>query len=185
MIHLEADVNNESIDSASRHTTAARAGRSSAAANRDGKFLTFELAGEEYGLEILRVREIIGMMDITAVPQTPSFVKGLINLRGKVIPVVDLRLKFGLSEKEYTERTAIIVVEIRTSRGTIQMGIVVDTVSEVMNIAGSDIENTPDFGTQMKTDYILGMAKVKGRVIILLEIGRVLTDEEMAMLAGD
>ncbi|MEW5723352.1 MAG: chemotaxis protein CheW [Thermodesulfobacteriota bacterium] len=151
---------------------------------REGKYLTFELAREHYGLDILRIREIIGMMDITQVPQTPPFVKGLINLRGKVIPVLDLRLKFGLPEIEYTERTAIIVVEIKTDAGAVQMGIVVDTVSEVMNISGADIEDTPNFGGRIRTDYILGMAKVKGRVIILLDIGEILTDEELTLVGA-
>ena len=149
---------------------------------RDGKYLTFELARELYGLEILKVREIIGMMDITAVPQTPAFVKGLINLRGKVIPVADLRIKFGMAEMEYTERTAIIVVEISAEGSSVMMGIVVDNVSEVISIAGQDIENAPNFGTRLKTEYILGMAKLKGRVIILLDIEMVLTDEELTLI---
>lgn len=160
-------------------------GSEAAALDREGKYLTFELADENYGLEILKVREIIGMMDITAVPQTPKFVKGLINLRGKVIPVVDLRIKFGLPEKEYTERTAIIVVDIRASSGLVQIGIVVDLVSEVMNIPGTDIEDTPNFGTGLKTDYIFGLAKAKGRVIILLDIDLVLTDEELTLAGGE
>ena len=149
---------------------------------RENKFLTFELGKETYGLEILNVREIIGMMDITAVPQTPSFVKGLINLRGKVIPVVDLRLKFGLPEHDYTDRTAIIVVEIETAAGAAQMGIVVDTVSEVAGITADQIEQTPNFGTRLKTEYIIGMAKVKKTVIILLDIGHVLTDEDLTLI---
>jgi purine-binding chemotaxis protein CheW len=159
------------------HRPAAEAGGA-----KDGKFLTFELAGEHYGLEILKVREIIGMMDITPVPQTPHFVKGLINLRGKVIPVVDLRLKFGLREMDYSERTAIIVVEIQSNQSTVQMGIVVDNVAEVANIAGVDIEPTPNFGAELKTEYILGMAKTKSRVVILLDIETVLTDESLTLL---
>ena len=151
---------------------------------RDGKYLTFELGGELYGLEILKVREIIGMMDITSVPQTPDFVKGLINLRGKVIPVLDLRLKFGLPEMDYTDRTAIIVVEIDMDEAVVHMGIAVDTVSEVINITAGDIESTPNFGARLKTEYITGMAKVKGRVIILLDIGLVLTDEDLTLLGG-
>lgn len=150
--------------------------------DREGKFLTFVLTNELYGLEILKVREIIGMMDITSVPQTPGFVKGLINLRGKVIPVIDLRLKFGLPEKEYTERTAIIVVETHAGTSAVQMGIVVDTVSEVTNIMSEDIEDTPNFGTRMATEYILGMAKIKNRVIILLDINKVLTDQELTLV---
>ncbi len=146
---------------------------------REGKYLTFTLGKEEYGLEILKVREIIGMMEITGVPQTPEYVKGVINLRGRVIPVIDLRLKFGLSAADYTERTCIIVVEVKGEGGAIQMGIVVDSVSEVLNIMGEDIEPTPTFGTRLNTQYILGMAKVKGRVKILLDIDKVMTAEEM------
>jgi len=143
---------------------------------REGKYLTFGLGGEEYGLEILKVKEIIGIMNITAVPQTPKYVKGVINLRGKVIPVIDLRLKFGMENLEYNERTCIIVVDIE-SRGLskVIMGIVVDSVSEVLNIKGEEIEATPTFGVSLNTDYILGMAKVKGTVKILLDIDKVLT----------
>ena len=148
-------------------------------ADRDGKYLTFSLAKEEYGIGILKVREIIGMLAITPVPQTPGFVKGVINLRGQVIPVVDLRLKFGMEELEYTERTSIIVVEVRGQSGNIPIGIVVDSVSEVVNIKGEDIEDTPTFGTRLDTDYILGMAKTEGGVKILLDIDRVLSAEEL------
>ena len=150
--------------------------------NRDGKYLTFVLSREHYGLEIMKVREIIGMMDITAIPQTPLFVKGLINLRGKVIPVLDLRIKFGLEEKVYSERTAIIVVEIVSNSGPVQMGIVVDTVSEVMNISQNNIEPVPNFGTKLRTEYIMGMAKVKGKVVILLDMDVVMTDEELTLV---
>jgi len=150
--------------------------------DREGKYLTFTLAGEEYGISILKVKEIIGMMPITTVPQTPPYVKGVINLRGKVIPVVDLRSKFGMDSIEYTERTCIIVVEIAGSATTIPMGIVVDSVSEVLNIKSGDIEETPSFGNQLDTDYILGMAKVGGGVKILLDIDRVMNADEMASL---
>jgi purine-binding chemotaxis protein CheW len=143
-------------------------------AAREGKYLTFSLAGEEYGIGILKVREIIGMMSITPVPQTPEFVKGVINLRGKVIPVIDLRLRFGLDATAYTERTCIIVVEIHGESGSIPLGIVVDAVSEVLNIRSADIENTPSFGVKLNTDVILGMAKTDGGVKILLDIDQVL-----------
>ena len=119
-----------------------------AVADREGKYLTFALAGEEYGIGILKVKEIIGLMPITTVPQTPGYVKGVINLRGKVIPVADLRLKFGMEAMEYNERTCIIVVEVKGANQTILMGIVVDSVSEVLNIKGTDIEDTPNFGSQ-------------------------------------
>jgi len=147
--------------------------------NREGKYLTFSLAGEEYGIVILKVKEIIGMMPITSVPKTPFYIKGVINLRGKVIPVADLRLKFDMSEMDYTERTCIIVVEIREGNGNILMGIVVDSVSEVLNIKNGEIEDTPTFGTQMDTDYILGMAKTGGGVKILLDIDKVFGSENI------
>jgi purine-binding chemotaxis protein CheW len=147
--------------------------------NREGKYLTFSLAGEEYGIVILKVKEIIGMMPITPVPKTPFYIKGVINLRGKVIPVADLRLKFDMSEMDYTERTCIIVVEIREGNGNILMGIVVDSVSEVLNIKNGEIEDTPMFGTQMDTDYILGLAKTGGGVKILLDIDKVFGSENI------
>ncbi len=149
---------------------------------REGKYLTFTLAEEEYGIGILKIKEIIGMMPITSVPQTPEFVKGVINLRGKVIPVIDLRLRFGMGEIDYTERTCIIVVEIDGQAGTVLIGIVVDSVSEVLNVKGDDIADTPTFGTKLNTEYILGMAKMEGGVKILLDIDQVLSSEEIAAL---
>jgi len=149
---------------------------------REGKYLTFSLAGEEYGIGILKVKEIIGMMAVTHVPQTPGFVKGVINLRGKVIPVVDLRLRFGLEAAAYTERTCIIVVEVTGAQGHVMMGIVVDAVSEVLNIRGSDIENTPTFGVRLNTDFILGMAKASGGIKILLDIDKVLNSEDLVAI---
>lgn len=156
-----------------------------AMAEREGKYLTFNLADEAYGIGILKVKEIIGMLPVTSVPQTPDFVKGVINLRGKVIPVVDLRARFGMAEMEYNERTCIIVVEIDGQTGTILMGIVVDSVSEVLNIKGEDIESAPAFGARLDTNYIFGMAKMEGGVKILLDIDRVLNADEIASLAED
>lgn len=147
--------------------------------DREGKYLTFVLSSEEYGLEILKVREILGMMEITAVPQTPSFVKGVINLRGKVIPVIDLRIKFGMPEVEYTPSTCVIVVEV----GGVQMGIIVDTVQEVLDIVEENIEDAPRFGSQVNTDFILGMGKTGERVSILLDIEKVLTSQELVVVA--
>ncbi|MFO7910722.1 MAG: chemotaxis protein CheW [Desulfotignum sp.] len=149
---------------------------------KTGKYLTFTLADEEYGIGILKVKEIIGMMAITSVPRTPDFVKGVINLRGKVIPVIDLRLKFGMPSIDYTDRTCIIVVEIDADDMTIQIGIVVDAVSEVLNIKEEEIENAPSFGTSLNTDYILGMAKIDKGVKILLDIDRVLSAKEIKIL---
>lgn len=145
-----------------------------AVTGREGKYLTFTLADEEYGIGILKIKEIIGIMPITSVPQTPDFVKGVINLRGKVIPVIDLRLRFGLEPVPYTDRSCIIVVEIVGATGNLMIGLVVDSVSEVLNIKGGDIEDTPTFGIRLDTDYILGMAKVGKSVKILLDIDRVL-----------
>lgn len=211
--------------------------------DREGKYLTFSLAGEEYGIGILKVKEIIGMIPITTIPRTPFYVKGVINLRGKVIPVADLRLKFGMEEMTYTERTCIIVVEalavhmekcweskecgkkecpgygnrdlrcwnisgtfcrdeiqgsfhqkIEACRhcdfyqtahnrsAVLTMGIVVDSVSEVLNIKNGEIEDTPAFGEQVDTGFILGMAKMHGEVKILLDIDKVLSKEEMLEL---
>ena len=150
--------------------------------NREGKYLTFALADEEYGIGILKVKEIIGMMPITPVPQTPVFVKGVINLRGKVIPVVDLRTKFEMESIDYTDRTCIIVVEIEGKEESIQIGIVVDTVSEVLNVRESDIEDTPTFGTSVNTEFILGMAKIEKSVKILLDIDAVLSAQELSEL---
>ena len=153
------------------------------AAGQEGKFLTFSLANEEYGIGILKVREIIGMMPIRTVPQTPGFVKGVINLRGKVIPVVDLRLKFNMSEADYTDRTSIIVVDVGQGEDrSIHIGIVVDYVSEVVNIKADEIEAAPAFGSRLNTEYILGMAKIGKGVKILLDIDRILAGEDLAGL---
>jgi len=144
----------------------------------------FTLAGEDYGLEILKVREIIGMMDITAIPQTPEYVKGVINLRGRVIPVMDLRLRFGLPPVDYGERTCIIVTDVQSPQGAVQVGVVVDAVSEVLNVSGKDIEPPPGFGGRIDSGYILGLAKAKGAVKILLDIDRVLAVSELARFEG-
>jgi len=150
---------------------------------KEGKYLTFALGDEEYGLEILKVREIIGYMDITAVPRTPEYVKGVINLRGQVIPVVDLRAKFAMETTETTEKTCIIVVQIDHGDRSVNTGIVVDRVSEVLDIAGESIEQPPSFGTNVDTDFILGMGKIGETVKILLDIDKVLVGEEIAQIA--
>ena len=152
--------------------------------DREGKYLTFALGPEEYGLEILKVREIIGYMEITAVPQTPHEVKGVINLRGQVIPVVDLRAKFGMESAELTDETCIIVVEINQGARNFSTGIVVDHVQEVLDIAGKDIEEAPQFGSTVDTNFILGMGKIGDTVKILLDIDRVLAGQDYAALAG-
>ncbi len=147
---------------------------------KGGKFLTFHLHGEEYGLEILKVREIIGVMEITAVPQAPGYVKGVINLRGKVIPVIDLRLKFGFEEVEYNDETCIIVINVRG----VLMGIIVDTVSEVLDIDDDDVDATPSFGKDVNADFILGMGKVDEKIKILLDIDKILAGDDLELLGG-
>jgi len=138
-----------------------------------GKYLTFKLAGEVYGLGILKVREIVKIMDITAVPQMPNFAKGVVNLRGKVIPVIDMRLKFGLTEATYDDETCIIVVNVAR-----EMGVIVDTVEEVLDIGEEQIEPPPTVGSQVDTRFILGMGKVGERVSILLDIDRILDGDD-------
>jgi len=149
-----------------------------------GKYLTFRLGSEEYGLGIMKIREIIGLMPITSVPQTPRFVKGVINLRGKVIPVIDLRLRFSMDEISHDDRTCIIVLDISGVSRNLLIGIIVDSVSEVLNIRAEEIDETPAFGVRLNTDYILGMAKSGGGVKILLDIDQVLTEETICSISG-
>ena len=146
--------------------------------SRVGKYLTFVLNEEEYGLEILKVREIIGIMGITPVPQTPNFIKGVINLRGKVIPVVDLRLKFGFQESEHTKETCVIVVEVKG----VLTGIIVDTVSEVLDVSDEELETTPQLGEGVNTDIFIGLAKIKDKVKILLDLDKILGKDEINMV---
>ncbi len=141
----------------------------------EGKFLTFVLGSEVYGIEILKVREIIKLMDITTVPRTPDYMKGVINLRGKVIPIVDLRSKFSMPEIEHTQETCIIVAEVNQT----SIGIIVDSVSEVSNINSGEIEETPHLGQDIDTNFILGLGKTKERIVILLDIELVLSSEEL------
>jgi purine-binding chemotaxis protein CheW len=150
--------------------------------SREGKYLTFTLNKEEYGIGILKVKEIIGMMPITQVPQTPEYLEGVINLRGKVIPVIDLRVKFGMDRVDYDERACIVVVETEAGSDTALVGIVVDSVSEVLNIRAELIEETPTFSGRLTTGYILGMAKTESSLKILLDIDKVI--EAQAILPG-
>lgn len=145
-----------------------------------GKYLTFALGREEYGLEILKVREIMGMMDITAIPRMPEYVKGVVNLRGQVVAVIDLRAKFGMEAVARTDQTCIIMVEIEHGGKKLSTGIIVDRVSEVLEIAGGNIEAAPEFGANANTDFILGMGKVGESVKILLDINKVLDGAEVA-----
>jgi purine-binding chemotaxis protein CheW len=147
------------------------------------KFLTFVLGNESYGIPVMKIREIIRMTDITAVPRMPEYIKGVINLRGKVIPIVDLRLKFGLANVAATERTCIVVVQVALTNGNSpQMGLIVDAVEEVLNINGSDIEATPDFGGRVDTEYMIGMAKVRNAVKTLLDIDKIVSAEFLVRL---
>ena len=150
--------------------------------DRAGQYLTFSLGNELYGLEILKVQEIIGLMPVTKVPRTPHFVRGVINLRGKVIPVIELRTKFEMESREDTSMTCIIVVQVATATQHVTMGIIVDEVAEVMAIQGNQIEPAPSFGAGVKTEFILGIAKVGAKVVILLDVDRVLSWGELASL---
>lgn len=151
-------------------------------ATAGGKFLTFKLADEEFGLEILKVKEIIGLMEITKMPGTPGHIRGVINLRGKVIPVIELRTKFGMERVEDTDETCIIVSEIRMNGSPVLAGILVDAVSEVQDIESSQIENTPSLGAEVDTSYISGMGKIGKKVVILLNINKVLDADELEAL---
>lgn len=144
-----------------------------------GKYLTFKLSNEEYGLQILKVKEIIGLTRITRVPRTPDFIRGVINLRGKVIPVMDLRLRFGMECTEDTAESCIIVVEVSHEGRALLIGAFVDSVSEVRDISDANIEQTPSFGTDVDTGFILGMGKSQEKVIILLDIDRVISFDEL------
>lgn len=152
-------------------------------AEKAGKYLTFDLASEEYGIEILKVQEIIGLMPVTRVPRTPEFIRGVINLRGKVISVVDLRLKFGLDAKEDTRRTSIIVVQVKRAGGhQVTIGLIVDDVYEVIDIAAEAIEPTPEFGANIDTNFILGVGKINQKVVMLLDVDKVLSGGEVGLV---
>ncbi len=145
-----------------------------------GKYLTFSIQQESYGIDVLQVREIIRLTSITTVPQMPAYVRGVINLRGKIIPVIDLRLRFGFEVIKNTEQTCIVVVQVKLGENKpIPMGLIVDAVEEVINIGAADIEETPQFGSEVATQYILGMAKIKGAVKALLDINGVMTSEAL------
>ncbi len=147
-----------------------------------GKYLTFKLADEEYGLEILKVQEIIQMQEVTSVPKTPDFVRGVINLRGKVIPVVELKKKFGMDSSEDTDKTCIIVVQIGEGDTTMTVGVIIDAVSEVLDIGSNNIQETPSFGSDVNTDFILGIGKIGDNVKMLLDIDKVLSSADVAVL---
>lgn len=153
-------------------------------ANLAGKYLTINLEGEAYGLAVLKVREIIRVQKITPVPQLPDYIKGVINLRGRVISIVDLRAKFGL-KTDFTERTCIVVVQVKLANDqSVQMGLIVDSVEEVVTMNADEIEPTPDFGQKVDTSYLLGMAKSKGQVKTLLDIDKVIGADLLQRLAS-
>lgn len=154
----------------------------SAVSHLVGKYLTFKLDSEDYGIEILAVREIIGVIPVTRVPRMPDYVKGVINLRGKVIPIIDLRLKFGLNPVSYDKLTCIIVVQVTCGDISFQVGIVVDTVNEVLHFSENQLEPAPSYGSGLKTDFILAMGKVEGKVKILLDINKILSNEDVALI---
>ncbi len=151
---------------------------------RAGKYLTFKLGKEEFGIPVLKVKEIMGVQDITTVPGTPSHLKGVLNLRGKIIPVVDLRLKFAFPDAPFTEHTCIIVVQVNQEGESAMIGLIVDGVSEVLTLSAADIEDPPDFGEGVETPFVLGIAKYKGSVKILLKIEDVLTLQELRGLSS-
>jgi purine-binding chemotaxis protein CheW len=152
--------------------------------DRAGKYLIFHLGAEEFGAEVLKVREIMGLQDITPVPKVPAHVKGVINLRGKVIPVIDLGVKFGMPAQDYTSRTCIVVT--RTVRGDedVLVGMVVDGVAEVLTLSEDDIQDTPRFGPGISTPYLIGMAKMKGKVKILMDIDQVLNNDDLCAMTA-
>jgi len=145
----------------------------------EGKFLTFRLGHEEYGIEILKVREIVAMMGITAVPLTATHIRGVVNLRGKIIPVVDLRKKFGLPDAAATRETCIITVMVEGKEGDVLTGLLVDGVSEVVQVAASDVEPLPALGDDLRLDFVTGISKTKGRVIVLLDMDRVMQGQDL------
>jgi purine-binding chemotaxis protein CheW len=150
-----------------------------------GKYLTFTLSQEEYGIEILKVREIIGYMEITCVPRTPNYMKGVINLRGQVIPVLDLRMRFDMPEAEVTDQTCIIVAEINQQGRRFNAGLIVDQVQEVLDISSENIEDAPQFGTSVQMDFILGIGKVGSTIKILLDIDKVLGHDSAQLIMTD
>ena len=148
----------------------------------EGKYLTFNLLEELYGISVAKILQIIAIPDITKIPKTPIFVKGVINLRGRIIPVIDLRLKFNLEEQVYTDRTSIIIIKFPTRKGETFIGVIVDKVIEVIDIQATEIEQAPTFGVEVETQFILAMAKIKGVVATLLDISAILTDTELTQI---
>ena len=158
------------------------AARHLAAAGEAHQYLTFSLAGEMFAVGILNVKEIIEYGNLTEIPMMPTFIRGVINLRGAVVPVVDLAARFGGKATEIGRRTCIVIVELRQEEGRHDIGVMVDAVSEVLEIPGSEIEPPPTFGAKIRADFIAGMGKVNSKFVIILDIMRVLSVDEMSML---
>lgn len=169
----------------SEHIQAGNSIGSIASTAKPGKYLTFRLATEDYGIEILKVREIIGLIKITRIPQSATYIRGVVNLRGKVIPVLDLRSRFGMDVPPDTEQTCVIVVDIATAAGKLMMGIVVDAVSEVLDISDQQIEAAPAIGATTDVTFIHGIAKIKNEVKILLDIDRVFDSTSLAAVVEE
>jgi purine-binding chemotaxis protein CheW len=148
----------------------------------EGKYLTFRLGREEYGIEILKVREIVALMDITQVPLTALYIRGVVNLRGKIIPVVDMRKKFALPEVEAGRETCIITTMVEGKEGQVLTGLLVDAVTEVVQITASDVEPVPALGEDMKLDFVTGLSKAKGRVVVLLDMDKVMQEHDFQEL---
>jgi purine-binding chemotaxis protein CheW len=152
--------------------------------NETVQYLTFKLAEETFALDVAKVREILEQSSITKVPQTPDFMRGVINLRGSVVPVIDLRLKFGMTATEQTVNTCIIVAEVQLEDEVIVLGALADSVQEVIEMTPEQIEAAPHIGTRLNTDFIKGMGKHDGRFIMILDIDKVFTSEELAKVQG-
>jgi len=148
----------------------------------DGRYLTIALGDEQYGIEILKIQEIIGVPNITTVPRTPDYIKGVINLRGKIIPVLDLRLKVGIEERAYDKKTCVVVVTMEVEEETIAVGVIVDTVLEVVTLTASDVKDSPDYGNSLDASFILGMAKWADEVLVLIDINKALSDQDKELI---
>ena len=182
--HVTDNQNREDTPMGMALNTGSQAGLEQASLRRAGKYLIFQLGEEEFAISVLSVKEIMKMQEVTLVPQTPHYVQGVINLRGKIVPVINLRRRFGVGDRENTELTCIVVVRMQTDNGEQPIGIVVDGVVEVLSLSPDDIEDTPDFGIDGATPYVRGMAKVKGRVKILLDIDQVLNGHQLDKLVS-
>lgn len=158
-------------------------GQRSTDSGEDAQYLTFQLGGEMFAIGILNIKEILEYGNLTTVPMMPAFIRGVINLRGAVVPVVDLSARFGRQMSEATRRSCIVIIEVEVDSGVQDIGLMVDAVSAVLEIPASEIEPAPSFGARIRADFISGMAKVDGKFVILLNVSKVLSVDEMAMLA--